>query len=120
MEKVIVQDADKDVLDVLKEALVLEGFNVYAISRFEKNFIRFIDQTRPHVVMLDYKMDGEECIKTCKSIKSRYPHLPVVALSCNTNIREVYSIHGFDDYIPKPFDLELLYKVLRKHMHYEM
>lgn len=116
MEKVIVQDTDRDVLDVLEAALLLEGFHVYAIPQFEESFLEFIDKTRPHVVMLDYKVSGEDCIRICKEIKSKYPHLPVVALSCNTNIHEEYGRHGFDDYIQKPFDLDLLYKVLRKHL----
>lgn len=52
----------------------------------------------------------------CNQIKAKYPHLPVIALSCNNNIHEVYSKFGFDDYISKPFDLDLLYRVLRKHI----
>jgi len=116
MEKVIVHDTDRDVLEVLESALRLEGFDVYAVPKFEENFLEFIDRMRPHVVVLDYKLDGESCARICKEIKNKYPHLPVVALSCNSNIHEVYSQHGFDDYIRKPFDLDLLYRVLRKHV----
>lgn len=116
MGKIIVQDTDKDVLEVLEAALLLEGFDVYALPEFEENFLEYIDKTRPHVVLIDYKVDGQECVRICKEIKNKYPHLPVVALSCNSNIHEVYSMHGFDDYIRKPFDLDLLYKVLRKHV----
>jgi DNA-binding response OmpR family regulator len=119
MEKIIVQDADRDVLEVLETALLLEGFIVYAMPEFEENFLEFIDKARPHVVMLDYRVDGKECIRICKEIKSKYPHLPVVALSCNSNIHEVYSRYGFDDYIRKPFDLDLLYRVLRTHLKKE-
>jgi hypothetical protein len=41
-----------------------------------------------------------------------YPHLPAIAMSCNINI-EVYDL---DDYIAKPFDLDMLYDTLRKYM----
>jgi len=116
MEKVIVQETDKDILEVLEAALLLEGFDVYAIRSFNENFLDYINATRPHVVVLDYKIDGQECVCMCKKIKNKYPHLPVVALSFNINIHEVYNRDGFDDYIRKPFDLDLLYTVLKKHV----
>ncbi|WP_316812341.1 response regulator transcription factor [Pedobacter heparinus] len=75
-----------------------------------------IDQCRPHVVMLDYRLNGEDAKQICYRIKSRYPHLPVIALSCNYNIDRLYGEGGFDDYIRKPFDLDLLYRVLRKYI----
>jgi CheY-like chemotaxis protein len=66
--------------------------------------------------MLDYRLSGEQCIQYCRKIKKRYPHLPVLALSCNSNIHEVYSQSGFDGYIEKPFDLDLLYRILRTYI----
>jgi DNA-binding response OmpR family regulator len=52
----------------------------------------------------------------CKLIKAKYPNLPVLALSCNNNIHDIYSLYGFNDYIKKPFDLDELYAILRKHI----
>jgi DNA-binding NtrC family response regulator len=68
------------------------------------------------VVMLDFKLKGEEALGVLEEIKVKYPHLPVIASSCNSNINEMYDQHGFDDYIPKPFDLEALYFTLRKYI----
>ncbi|MEO3407598.1 response regulator [Mucilaginibacter sp. CAU 1740] len=116
METVVIQESDQDVLEVLYAALELEGFRVYALPEADVDFLAVIDKARPHVVILDYRFSGEECRQLCRAIKKRYPHLPVVAMSCNSNINEVYDQHGFDDYIPKPFDLELLYEVLRKYI----
>ncbi|MFC0513064.1 hypothetical protein ACFFGT_02595 [Mucilaginibacter angelicae] len=36
--------------------------------------------------------------------------------SYNNNIRQEYHKYGFDGYIEKPFDLDLLYRILRKHI----
>lgn len=55
-------------------------------------------------------------IDICHRIKEKYSHLPAIALSCNININERYAQQGFDAYIQKPFDLELLYKVLRDYL----
>ncbi|MFI5139479.1 MAG: response regulator [Sphingobacteriales bacterium] len=116
METVIIQDTDQSILDILTIALQMEYFQVYSVLDYDSNFIDMIAKLKPHLVMLDYKLDGKICVKICHQIKNVYPHLPVIALSCNSNINDEYDRHGFDDYIPKPFDLDNLYAVLRKHI----
>lgn len=117
MKKILLQDADAGILDMLKVALELENFEVHTILDEKSDFLTWIDRIRPHVVLLDYKLNGEVCREICRKIKEQHPHLPVIALSCNNNIHEMYDKQGFDDYILKPFDLDLLYKVLRKHIN---
>jgi DNA-binding response OmpR family regulator len=116
METIIVQETDSDVLDVISYALKEGGFNVYPLLHCDEDFMKIIERTKPHVVMLDFKLKGEECMRILREIKMNYPHLPVIAASCNANIHDVYDSAGFDDYIPKPFDLDLLYNTLRKHI----
>jgi DNA-binding response OmpR family regulator len=116
METIVIQDTDQDILDILCVALEMEGFQVYALNDIGPEFLELIKKAKPHVVALDYRLSGDDCIRLCRDIKQRYPYLPVLALSCNANINEVYSQFGFDDYIPKPFDLDLLYRILRKHI----
>lgn len=113
---IIVQETDESILDVLTVALELEGFKVVSVLNYACDFLTLIKVTKPHVVMLDYSFDGKECIEVCQAIHKRYSHLPVIALSCNNNINEEYSKYGFNDYIKKPFDLELLYAILRKYI----
>jgi DNA-binding response OmpR family regulator len=116
METIILQETDPAVLEIITVALQMEHFNVYAVLDPESNFLELIDELRPHVIMLDYRLNGASCIKICKEIKAKYPHLPVIALSCNNNIHDEYNKYGFDDYIPKPFDLDNLYAILRKYI----
>lgn len=113
---IIVQETDSDVLDILTYALGEAGFNVYPLLNCDDNFLAFIEQTKPHVVILDFKLKGEECLRVLREIKQHYPHLPVIAASCNSNINEEYDKSGFDGYIPKPFDLDELYATLRKYI----
>ena len=115
MDKILVQETDRDILDLLSIILQEGGYQVLSTIGFE-GILEQIDKFRPHVVMLDFKLNGEESIKAYKVIRTKYPHLPVIALSCNTNIHLEYSRHGFDDYISKPFDINHLYSVLREHM----
>lgn len=116
METIIVQDTDAAILDVLTEALTLEGFEVLPVADMEVDFLSLVDQHRPHLVILDYKLDGEACKQICFQIKQHYPHLPIIAMSCNYNIDRLYGANGFDGYIRKPFDLDLLFSILRRHI----
>ena len=115
-ETIIVQETDASVLDILTYALQTEGFNVFPLLDCGEDFMELIEEVRPHVIVLDYKLNGQRSIEICQLIKVRFPHLPVLALSCNNNINEVFDRFGFDGYIKKPFDLDLLYKVLRAHI----
>jgi DNA-binding response OmpR family regulator len=112
MDTIIVQDTNPAVLDVLTLALEAEGFVVFPVQDYQTDFISIIDEHRPHVVILDYRLDGSACKEICFRTKEKYPHLPVIATSCNYNIDRLYGTDGFDGYIRKPFDLDLLYKIL--------
>jgi DNA-binding NtrC family response regulator len=115
MAKIVVQDTDHSILEVLSLALENEGYTVYSTGSCD-DILESIDKMRPHVVMLDVKLANTECLDACKLIKQKYPDLPVIALSCNNNINDVYAAHCFDDYIEKPFDLDHLYTLLRKYI----
>jgi DNA-binding NtrC family response regulator len=117
MDTILVQDKDDAILDVLTLALQDKGFEVISVNTCdEEKILELIDKQRPHAVMLDIRLSDQDCIDVSKIIKKKYPHLPVIALSCNNNVHEEYDKHGFDGYIKKPFDLDLLYKILRKHI----
>ncbi len=115
MKKVIIQETDETILEVINVALCMEGFDVIPIHTCDESILPLIEEQKPHVVMLEFFLDGVSCIEICELIKNKYPRLPVVALSCNYHINEVYDKYGFDDFIRKPFDLKVLYKVVRKH-----
>jgi DNA-binding response OmpR family regulator len=115
-ETIIVQDKDESILDVLRLALEMEGFNVIPVIHCDEDILDAIDKNRPHVVVLDYKLEGKDCIDICHKIKARYPYVPVIAVSCNVGIDIEYAKNGFDGYIKKPFDLDLLYKIIKKHL----
>jgi len=116
MDKIIIQETDPEILNVLELALTEAGFDVHATDHCSPDFLDLIAERQPHLVVLDYKLSGKDAIEVCYKIKQRFPHLPIIALSCNYNINQDYERHGFDDYIRKPFDLDLLIKILRKHI----
>jgi len=116
MNTIVLQDTDQDILYVLGFALRQEGYIVHTTSSLDEHILELIAEAKPHVVILDYRMNGENAIRACHLIPTLYPNLPVIATSCNTNILKDYHAGGFDDYLDKPFDLNALDGLIRKHI----
>lgn len=114
MKKVIVQDSDSDLLETLKIILEEAYYEVLTVLHYEDVLPQIIT-FKPRLVLLDFKLKGDQCKGLCHQIKEIYPTLPILALSCNHNIKEQYFKAGFDDYIAKPFDIEYLMQVLEKY-----
>jgi len=112
MKKVIVQDTDLDLLETLTIVLKEAGFEVFPVLHYN-DVVKNIDQFSPDLILLDFKLAGEQCIRLCQQLKKTYPDLPIIALSCNLNIKNEYAKTGFDNYIEKPFDLVHLITVVK-------
>jgi DNA-binding response OmpR family regulator len=41
----------------------MDNFQVYSVLDFDNNFVEMIAERKPHVVMLDYRLDGKVCIE---------------------------------------------------------
>ena len=64
-------------------------------------------------------MDGIETLHILKnSPKNLNYTTPVIALTANstTNARKFYMVEGFDDYLTKPMELELLFKMIKEYL----
>lgn len=81
--------------------------------------IKMVSKSKPDIIFLDIQMPimgGEEA---CERIKVLYPDIPIIALTANVmqeDVKRYYEI-GFDDFIPKPVDMNLLYRVLIKYFN---
>jgi DNA-binding response OmpR family regulator len=116
METILVQEADVATLDVVTTALKMEGYHVCSLTDNDENALDMIRRHRPKLVLLDCWLQRSSAGQVSQWIKAHFPRLPVVAFSCDNQIEEKYRQFGFDDYIKKPFDLKMLYRVIRKHL----
>ena len=115
MQTILIQEADDSIRDVLSLALEAEGFEVILTKNCDQQLLNLVNEIRPALLVLDFILDGSDSISLCQLIKASYPKLPVLAFSCNANIKDSYAGYGFDGYIPKPFDLDLLCSILRPY-----
>ncbi len=73
------------------------------------------------VVFLDHMMPGMDGIETLQEIRKINAEVPVYALTANASVGEdFYKEKGFNGYLSKPVDSELLEKTILKHIPEEM
>ena len=112
LKRILMLDDNKDILDVVKEVLSYEKFEVRITSASE-HIMEILQSFRPNLVIMDYKLNGTSGDAICKQIK-KHPdlqHTPVVICSAYLNKNDLLTC-GCDAIISKPFGLEeLLYKV---------
>jgi DNA-binding response OmpR family regulator len=114
MKKVIVQDTNYDLLETMTIILEEAEYEVLPVIHYQDVLAKITD-FKPDIILLDFKLTGEESISVCRQIKTDFPQLPIVAMSCGMQIRYEYANAGFDDYITKPFDLDVFFKIIRRH-----
>ncbi|MDC7280746.1 response regulator [Butyrivibrio fibrisolvens] len=84
-----------------------------AIDKIKDNHFDF--------VLLDHMMPGMDGIETLEKIREIEPKIPVYALTANsTTGADFYLSKGFDGYLSKPVDTEVLEKTILKHLPEEM
>ena len=107
--KILLVDDDVSILQLLENALTMEGYTVY-ICDDSASALDIIAFARPDVTILDIKMpgiNGYELLKEIKS-KSEYCDMYVIFLSAINNIDDKIKgmKSGADDYITKPFIID--------------
>jgi DNA-binding response OmpR family regulator len=113
LKRVLVLDDNKDILEVVHEALSYEQFEVKSIAESEK-VMPMLKTFNPDLVILDYRVAGENGGEVCRQIKSHpeYSDIPVIIFSAYINHEDEILAYGCDAVINKPFDLmELIKKV---------
>ena len=106
-KNILIVDDQNDILDVLKEALEVEGYNVIALT-YTEDIIRSANEHQPDLVMLDFLLAGINGGEHCHFLKTNplTSHIPVIMLSGYPRVLESLGNYGADAFIAKPFGLE--------------
>lgn len=104
---ILIVDDQNDILDVLKEALEGEGYNVIALS-YTEDITSSVKQFNPDLVMLDFLLAGINGGEHCHFLKTdpMTMHIPVVMMSGYPRVLESLGNYGADAFIAKPFGLD--------------
>lgn len=105
-KKILLIDNDNDILDVMREALSYEGYDVNSLLEVD-NIFPEIMQYKPDVIILDYLLNGINGGELCHQIKINHhtSKLPVILISAYPRVLQSLGSYGCNAFIPKPFDL---------------
>ncbi|MBW3632616.1 MAG: sigma-54 dependent transcriptional regulator [Chloroflexi bacterium] len=109
--RILIADDSDAIRDVLREALVDEGYDVSEAASGDEVLAEFNgnEDPKPDLVLMDIRMPGKDGLEVLRTLRlSRDAELPIIVMtafgSASTAI-EAMKLGAFD-YIAKPFELE--------------
>jgi DNA-binding NtrC family response regulator len=107
--KVLAVDDDINFLTSLKKVLELSGYSVDVLAN-PNSVLEVLESKNYYTILLDVNMPGKNGISVFEDILQKFPHIPVVMISGQSNISiAVEAIKkGAFDFIEKPLDPERL------------
>lgn len=76
--RVMIVDDTDHVREMLASMLELDGFNVVGKASSGPDAVRMVRAADPHVVVMDYKMPGQDGLTTTRLIRETHPDVPVI------------------------------------------
>jgi DNA-binding NtrC family response regulator len=114
LARVLVVDDEPDIAAVLRDALIDLGYAV-GLAGDGEAALAIVPVYRPDVVLLDLTMPGGlPGDVVLERLRETDPTLPVIIVTGNADVeraRSTLAARAFD-YVAKPFDLEILARIL--------
>lgn len=103
MQKILVVDDEKNIVDIIKFNLKKEGYEVLTASN-GREAIDVNEKEKPDLIMLDIMMPEIDGYEACKKIREKY-NTPIIMLTARAEeLDKVLGLElGADDYVTKPF-----------------
>jgi DNA-binding response OmpR family regulator len=108
-KKILVVDDEPDILEFLQLILEDEGYTVVTTSKAE--YVEKLQNGRlPDLILLDVLLSGKDGRDIVKQLKSQVEtkHIPVIMFSAHPSAEETARAAGADDFIAKPFEMDIL------------
>ena len=102
---------------MLAEFFRMEGYEVASVGSGAAALEAVSSGLRPDIILLDVNMPGMDGFEVCRRIRA---HLSCPIIFLTARIEDVDQLDGFaagaDDYVLKPFSLEVLGRRVAAHM----
>ena len=101
---------DENIATAVKEYLSQKGYGVSIFGTLESGK-KALEHHIPSIALIDWNMPDGEGNSFCRWIRERWKELPVIFLTVRDDTHDIISgfAYGADDYVTKPFDLEILH-----------
>ncbi|CAM3683102.1 PleD family two-component system response regulator [Mucilaginibacter galii] len=105
---ILIADDDKAIVDSIGAILDLLGYEVLKVP----DGTSVIDAVKalPDLILLDIQMPGHNGQTVCRQLKRQAStkDIPVIIVSASMDIKDKAREAGADDYLEKPFDMNVL------------
>lgn len=110
---ILVVDDEKEIADLVEIYLVSDGYKVFKADNAQKG-LELLEKESVQLVLLDIMMPGMDGLEMCKRIRETN-NIPIIMLSArSTDLDKILGLGtGADDYVVKPFELEVLLSRIR-------
>jgi two-component system nitrogen regulation response regulator NtrX len=112
--RVLVVDDEKGIREALTQVLQYEDIDVRACASGSEA-LQLYTELRPHLVLLDVKMQGMDGLETLRKLRELDPHAQVVMISGHGSIQTAVEATqlGAYDFLEKPLDTNRILLTLR-------
>jgi len=116
-KKILIAEDDKAIVEVIKIILETEGYKTFSTDD-GVTVVDLIKNEKPDLVLLDIWLSGEDGGKIARIVKSdkEISDVPILLVSASQDTRRVAEEAGADGFLLKPFDIDELLQVVRKHL----
>lgn len=110
MTEVYYIEDDENIAMIVKEYLEQKGYVVSVFQTLSEGK-RAFEHHVPSIALIDWNMPDGDGDLFCRWIRSKWKELPIIFLTVRNDTRDIVSgfDSGADDYVGKPFELEVLY-----------
>ena len=119
-KKIYVADDDPDVLEVIKQILELNDYEV--VTSLNGLSLLSAVYSNPDLVLLDILMPDTDGRDLCRALKTgeHTHHIPVIMMSAFSDLSTIIFDTKADDFITKPFEISDLLLKIKKHLNQEV
>jgi len=107
MKKILVLDDNIEILEVIKEVLSYEHFDVQGLAA-SRDILSVATDFHPDLIILDYRLQDGNGGEICRMFKchSIFKNVPVIMCTAYTTPNLSFADFGCDAVIEKPFDID--------------
>jgi DNA-binding NtrC family response regulator len=119
-ESILVVDDDADVRKSLSMILSKEGYSVETVEN-GKQATKILEKSRFDIALIDIKLPDMEGTELLQRLKKNQPHMVKIIITGFPTLENAMETvnEGADGYILKPFDMQKLLEMIRKHLKKE-
>ncbi len=113
MARIAIVDDDDIIVNLYSAALKRSGYDVHGFDD-GAGLMQFLDASAVDLVISDIFMRDKEGIETIAAVKTRFPDLPVIAISVSDFALRKAQSSGADYTMRKPINVEVLRREVEK------